>query len=84
MTELYSPCIVFAATPFGTVCPPLSLQIRINWTSRQSIEIRDMLQQWVQWDILESLANYHSVAKLLFGIVKDAMNSTRLQVRPVT
>ncbi|KAF7360303.1 Protein kinase domain-containing protein [Mycena venus] len=35
--------------------------------------IRDLLQQWVRWDILESLANYHSVVKTLFGILKNTL-----------
>jgi hypothetical protein len=43
-----------------------------------------MVQQWMRWDVLESLASYHSIVKLLFGIVQDAMDSTRLRVRPVT
>ncbi|KAJ7795798.1 hypothetical protein B0H14DRAFT_98401 [Mycena olivaceomarginata] len=51
---------------------------------RYTIQIRSMVQQWMRWDVLESLASYHSIVKLLFGIVRDAMNFTRLQVRPVT
>ncbi|KAF7360266.1 Protein kinase domain-containing protein [Mycena venus] len=37
------------------------------------IHIRDLVQQWVQWDLLESLAKYHSVVKTVFGIVKSAL-----------
>ncbi|KAF8186920.1 kinase-like domain-containing protein [Mycena galopus ATCC 62051] len=39
----------------------------------QIIEIRDMVQRWVRWNILESLAAYHSVVEMLFGIMKNAL-----------
>ncbi|KAJ7359501.1 kinase-like domain-containing protein [Mycena albidolilacea] len=49
----------------------------------QIIEIRNMLQQWGRWDVLESLASYHRVVKLLFGALKDALSSTQLKASHV-
>ncbi|KAJ6558073.1 kinase-like domain-containing protein [Mycena capillaripes] len=36
-------------------------------------QIIDLLEQWGGWDILHSLANYRSVVKMLFGILKDTL-----------
>ncbi|KAJ6514527.1 kinase-like domain-containing protein [Mycena vulgaris] len=34
-------------------------------------EIRDMLDRWAEWDILTSIASYHSVVKILFGVLSE-------------
>ncbi|KAF7328118.1 Protein kinase domain-containing protein [Mycena venus] len=34
-------------------------------------ELAQLTKQWAEWDILTSLANYHSVVKILFGYLKD-------------
>ncbi|KAF7360269.1 Protein kinase domain-containing protein [Mycena venus] len=35
--------------------------------------IRNLLHQWGRWDILEGLANFHSVVKSLFEILKNTL-----------
>ncbi|KAF7350032.1 Protein kinase domain-containing protein [Mycena venus] len=35
-------------------------------------EITQLSQQWAEWDLLTSLANYRSVAKILFRYLKDS------------
>ncbi|KAJ6585269.1 kinase-like domain-containing protein [Mycena capillaripes] len=34
-------------------------------------ELAQLTKQWAEWDTLTSLANYHSVVKILFGYLKD-------------
>ncbi|KAJ7826975.1 hypothetical protein B0H14DRAFT_2595498 [Mycena olivaceomarginata] len=47
--------------------------------STATTSAKNTVQQWGQWDVLESLASYHSIMKLLFGVLNDMLHSTQLQ-----
>ncbi|KAJ7689482.1 hypothetical protein B0H17DRAFT_639015 [Mycena rosella] len=40
-------------------------------SQRRMNEILDLVDQWAEWDILTSLARYHSVVETLFGILSE-------------
>ncbi|KAJ7939112.1 kinase-like domain-containing protein [Mycena leptocephala] len=40
-------------------------------------QLRDLAKGWAQWDVLTSLANYHSVVNILFGYLKTSSQSGR-------
>lgn len=38
-----------------------------DYDHRPTTELQYLSEQWAEWDILTSLANYHSVVNILFG-----------------
>lgn len=64
-------CVFFAASVGPGVCLSSTIRMRLNKAPRKLDEIQDLLDQWVKWDILTSLASYHSVVEVLFGLLKE-------------
>ncbi|KAJ7152256.1 hypothetical protein C8R43DRAFT_479993 [Mycena crocata] len=52
--------------------PQNFIRYAFSFPHRRLEEIRDLLEEWGQWDDLRSLANYHSVVKKLFDLLKDS------------
>ncbi|KAF7360262.1 Protein kinase domain-containing protein [Mycena venus] len=57
--------------PQNFIVHVFSLPVQLS--QEKIIDIRDLVRQWVQWGILESLANYCSVVKTLFDILKHTL-----------
>ncbi|KAJ6487845.1 kinase-like domain-containing protein [Mycena sanguinolenta] len=64
--------------PLGFIIYVFSLPLQLSHGT--IIEIQLMVQEWVQWDILESLANYRSIVKTLFDIVKSTLMRDSLRI----
>jgi hypothetical protein len=64
----YSPC--FSGRRKGVSVYFVLLRITMNRMRRQITKIRDLIQEWVRWDALESLANYRCAMETLFGVLK--------------
>jgi hypothetical protein len=45
-----------------------------DYDHRPTTELQYLSEQWAEWDILTSLANYHSVVNILFGYLSYKVN----------